>query len=585
MGYSANTDCQVRHIIDTNTATPIARAPYRVGEKQLQELHKQLADLLERELIRPSVSAWVAPILFVGKNLDIALWATQMFGLRAITRSIIFSNNYTTRHIFSRYSSTAMPEEATQPIMPIAAAVDNTAVETTATQAETVSVSSGAVTTEVEGEEKKRKNHAQTSKERREHAKKRVMIRKQERVDENPRERPENSEPRLPKRKVALLIGFCGTGYQGMQVNPNAVTIESELFKALCAAGAVSAENAVDQSKVQLQRAARTDKGVHAAGQVVSLKMIIEDSKIIEKINQHLPAQIRAWDYVKVVRSFNSKTMCDSRIYEYMLPTYVFMPPSPEYAQIAQNVAFDERCVPDTTDEDMKAKREFRAPAELLEYVRNAFQAYVGSHDFRNFTVTKGCTANNSRRYIHSFTVSDPMIIQGGEWLSLKVKGQSFMLHQIRKMVGLIIMMARSDIPLRLIDVMFSSARVNVPKAPGLGLLLECPVFDGYNRRANTQKSEADSPITFEPYVKEITEFKQKFIYDNIVDTEMKERTFDFWAKSTQVFPEQYLYINKECEIPESTLVVTGVSMPRRRRIVDDKPAESSEDEVDTNDS
>ncbi|KAJ2728674.1 tRNA pseudouridine synthase 1 [Coemansia sp. D1744] len=478
-----------------------------------------------------------------------------------------------------------MPEEATQPIMPIAATVDNTAVETTATQAETVSVNSGAVTTEVEGEEKKRKNHAQTSKERREHAKKRVMIRKQERVDEKPRERPENSEPRLPKRKVALLIGFCGTGYQGMQVNPNAVTIESELFKALCAAGAVSAENAVDQSKVQLQRAARTDKGVHAAGQVVSLKMIIEDAKIIEKINQHLPAQIRAWDYVKVVRSFNSKTMCDSRIYEYMLPTYVFMPPSPEYAQIAQNVAFDERCVPDTTDEDMKAKREFRAPAELLEYVRNAFQTYVGSHDFRNFTVTKGCTANNSRRYIHSFTVSDPMIIQGGEWLSLKVKGQSFMLHQIRKMVGLIIMMARSDIPLRLIDVMFSSARVNVPKAPGLGLLLECPVFDGYNRRANTQKSEADSPITFEPYVKEITEFKQKFIYDNIVDTEMKERTFDFWAKSTQVFPEQYLYINKECEIPESTLVVTGVSMPRRRRIVDDKPAESSEDEVDTNDS
>ncbi|KAJ2532911.1 hypothetical protein IWW43_002954 [Coemansia sp. RSA 1935] len=58
MGYSANTDCQVCHVIDTNTATPIARAPYRVGETQLQELHKQLADLLERELIRPSVSAW-----------------------------------------------------------------------------------------------------------------------------------------------------------------------------------------------------------------------------------------------------------------------------------------------------------------------------------------------------------------------------------------------------------------------------------------------------------------------------------------------------------------------------------------------
>jgi hypothetical protein len=28
----------------------------------------------------------------------------------------------------------------------------------------------------------------------------------------------EDKEARLPKRKVALLMGYCGTGYQGMQV-------------------------------------------------------------------------------------------------------------------------------------------------------------------------------------------------------------------------------------------------------------------------------------------------------------------------------------------------------------------------------
>lgn len=43
-------------------------------------------------------------------------------------------------------------------------------------------------------------------------------------------------------------------------------TIEGDLFAALIKAGAVSAENGVDHRKVDVQRAARTDAGVHAAG-------------------------------------------------------------------------------------------------------------------------------------------------------------------------------------------------------------------------------------------------------------------------------------------------------------------------------
>lgn len=64
-------------------------------------------------------------------------------------------------------------------------------------------------------------------------------------------------------------------------------------------------------------------------------------------------------------------------------------------------------------------------------------------------------------------------MIQGTEWLSLKVHGQSFMLHQIRKMVGLIIMIVRTDTPLKLIPETFKENRINIPKAPSLGLLLE----------------------------------------------------------------------------------------------------------------
>jgi hypothetical protein len=103
------------------------------------------------------------------------------------------------------------------------------------------------------------------------------------------------AEKRMPKRKVALLLGYSGTGYSGMQINQGTNTIELELHKALAMAGAVSQPNAMDAFKLGFMRCARTDKGVHAAGQVCSLKMCIEEPDIVSRINAHLPPQIRIW--------------------------------------------------------------------------------------------------------------------------------------------------------------------------------------------------------------------------------------------------------------------------------------------------
>lgn len=58
------------------------------------------------------------------------------------------------------------------------------------------------------------------------------------------------SADRQPKRKVACLIGYCGTGYHGMQLNPPNQTIESTLFEAFVKVGAISADNADDPKKV-----------------------------------------------------------------------------------------------------------------------------------------------------------------------------------------------------------------------------------------------------------------------------------------------------------------------------------------------
>ena len=48
--------------------TPISKAPYRMAPTELAELKKQLQELLDKGLIRPSVSPWGAPILFVKKK-------------------------------------------------------------------------------------------------------------------------------------------------------------------------------------------------------------------------------------------------------------------------------------------------------------------------------------------------------------------------------------------------------------------------------------------------------------------------------------------------------------------------------------
>jgi hypothetical protein len=50
-------------------SVPISKAPYRMSLPELTELKIQLQELLDKEYIRPSVSPWGAPVLFV-KNKD-----------------------------------------------------------------------------------------------------------------------------------------------------------------------------------------------------------------------------------------------------------------------------------------------------------------------------------------------------------------------------------------------------------------------------------------------------------------------------------------------------------------------------------
>ncbi|ODQ82836.1 hypothetical protein BABINDRAFT_159335 [Babjeviella inositovora NRRL Y-12698] len=387
------------------------------------------------------------------------------------------------------------------------------------------------------------------------------------------------TEERKPKKKVACLIGYCGTGYQGMQLNPGCKTIEGELFGAFVKAGAISQDNADDLKKSGFMRAARTDKGVHAAGNVISLKMIIEDPELLSKVNEELPEQIKVWGIERTNKSFDCRKMCSSRVYEYLIPSYAFLPPKPT-SRLGQLIEEGKMEFPGSTREDPVgyqwwsdlsdavaaagvtaadlaaiqehagenpmgengltevgalakkvrgiengARRAFRIDADKLNLFRTALQNFVGPHNFHNYTLGKHFKDPSANRYMKSLSVSEPFVIDGTEWLSVKIHGQSFMLHQIRKMISMSSMVVRTGCPLDRITEAFEQAKINIPKAPALGLLLEQPVYEAYNAKLETFGYE---PITFERHAKEMDAFKMKYIYDKIYNEEVKENVF--WA-------------------------------------------------------
>ncbi|KUJ07085.1 pseudouridine synthase [Mollisia scopiformis] len=531
------------------------------------------------------------------------------------------------------------------------------------------------------------------------------------------------AESRKPKRKVAVMIGYAGTGYKGMQINASERTIEGDLFKAFVAAGAISKANADDPKKSSLVRCARTDKGVHAAGNVISLKLIVEDPNIVQIINEHLPPQIRVWGIERTNGAFSCYQTCDSRWYEYLIPTYSFLPPHPQsflgkklvesaekegvfetYQSLQEDVASfwketeekyvnpilekldpelreavmtsihsseEENLVPKkeeaadvksegveqsdkleserdegtteiknetvdgqtdtktggdvdikTEDDGLKskiegsanlvdikkesngestnvksenieesksvltpleaaikevkaayiiAKKAYRVSPNRKQRVQETLDCYIGTRNFHNYTIQKTFSDPSAKRVIRSFKVaSEPVIINDTEWLSLKVHGQSFMMHQIRKMVAMAALVVRCGASKDLIQETYGPANISIPKAPSLGLLLERPVFDSYNQKA--LKEFMREKIDFDKYEKEMNEFKQREIYDRLFREEEKDHQFHAFFHHIDHFRTDYFL----------WITASGISAAKQSKAAS-RVENLSDDEADVN--
>lgn len=75
----------------------------------------------------------------------------------------------------------------------------------------------------------------------------------------------------LKKHKFAILMGFAGGNYFGMQYNKGVHTIEDVLLEAMLKNRWILSEHIQKPWSVDFQRGSRTDRGVSAARQIVSL--------------------------------------------------------------------------------------------------------------------------------------------------------------------------------------------------------------------------------------------------------------------------------------------------------------------------
>ena len=305
-------------------------------------------------------------------------------------------------------------------------------------------------------------------------------------------------------KKMAAMLSFSGKNYYGMQRNPgpDINTIEDELLKALARSGAIDPEWETNPQKAFFTRASRTDKGVSAARMVVSLKMIL-DPPSLEEINSHLPSDMRLQSVVRATKNFNCQSSADARTYLYLLPTFAFAP--------VEEVATEAwRCKPDT-----------------IEKVNEVLKSYVGSHFFHNFTSAKLPMEPSSRRFMQEVEAGPPFEKHGLEWSVLRVKGQSFMLHQIRKMIGLALAIVRGHTGPATLEAAWGDERIDIPRAPGLGLMLDTIHYERYNKRYG-EDGQHDR-LDWAGQHEEVEKFKEDFIFGDIMKTEMEEKSMLLW--------------------------------------------------------
>lgn len=200
-------------------------------------------------------------------------------------------------------------------------------------------------------------------------------------------------------KRVKLTVAYDGTNYCGWQVQPNGITIESELNRHL---------SELLKEEIHVIGASRTDAGVHALGNVAvfDTEARMPAEKFSYALNTRLPADIRIQDSCEVPADFHPRFCRTVKTYEYRICNRRFPNPCERLYSLFYYWDLD------------------------VDKMRRAASYLVGEHDFTSFC-TKRPEVTDRVRTIYSLDVE-----KSGEMITIRVRGNGFLYNMVRIIAG-----------------------------------------------------------------------------------------------------------------------------------------------------
>ena len=234
----------------------------------------------------------------------------------------------------------------------------------------------------------------------------------------------ELSPPHETPQMWKLTLAYDGTDFHGWQVQPGLITIQGELAAAI--------ERVCGESTLP-QGSGRTDAGVHALAQVasVALQSPIPPLNLQRALNRTLPAAIRVLEAAHAPPGFHARHSAIAKQYQYRIFRGEICPPP-----IARYV--------------------YALPRPLdIAAMQQAAELVIGTHDFSAFAAFDPDRATRMAEdpkldNIRSLTRSGWH--EEGDLLVYTVRGNGFLHHMVRNLVGTFLEVGRrrrriSDIP------------------------------------------------------------------------------------------------------------------------------------------
>ncbi len=204
-------------------------------------------------------------------------------------------------------------------------------------------------------------------------------------------------------KTVKLTIAYDGLKYSGWQRQINTQdTIEEKIEDAL---------STLVGQKINIEASGRTDKGVHALGQVASFRanFVIPVENIPQAIPGFLPEDIVITKAEEMDKDFHARYHSKGKKYIYKIYNNEF--PNPIYRNYSYYV---------------------KKPIDI-DKLKKAAKYFVGKHDFKSFMTNK-TSVKTTTRNIYNIDV-----YKKDDFIILEYSGDGFLYNMVRIITGTLV--------------------------------------------------------------------------------------------------------------------------------------------------